>query len=63
MSRVNMDPVKHWIDGRQVDSVERCVTTNPATGEAIAEVAAGGEAEINAALEGGASLAMGEVPG
>lgn len=23
MSRVNMDPVKHWINGRQVDSVER----------------------------------------
>ena len=50
MSRVNMEPVKHWIDGRQVDSVERFVTTNPATGEAIAEVASGGEAEINAAV-------------
>ncbi|WP_343547533.1 5-carboxymethyl-2-hydroxymuconate semialdehyde dehydrogenase [Ralstonia sp.] len=50
MSRVNMDPVKHWIDGRQVDSVERFVTTNPATGEAITEVASGGEAEINAAV-------------
>ncbi|CAJ0891538.1 5-carboxymethyl-2-hydroxymuconate semialdehyde dehydrogenase [Ralstonia flatus] len=50
MSRVNMDPVKHWIDGRQIDSVERFVTTNPATGEAITEVASGGEAEINAAV-------------
>ncbi|CAJ0702460.1 5-carboxymethyl-2-hydroxymuconate semialdehyde dehydrogenase [Ralstonia holmesii] len=50
MSLVNMDPVKHWIDGRQVDSVERFITTNPATGEAIAEVASGGEAEINAAV-------------
>ncbi|KJK02349.1 betaine-aldehyde dehydrogenase [Burkholderiaceae bacterium 26] len=50
MSPVNMDPVKHWIDGRQVDSVERFITTNPATGEAIAEVASGGEAEINAAV-------------
>jgi len=50
MSRVNMDPVKHWIDGRQVDSAERFVTTNPATGEAITEVASGGEAEINAAV-------------
>ncbi|MGS0622453.1 5-carboxymethyl-2-hydroxymuconate semialdehyde dehydrogenase [Ralstonia sp. VS2407] len=50
MSRVNMEPVKHWIDGRHVDSVERFVTTNPATGEAIAEVASGGEAEINAAV-------------
>lgn len=50
MSRVNMDPVKHWIDGRQVDSAERFVTTNPATGEAITEVASGGEPEINAAV-------------
>lgn len=50
MSRVKMDPVKHWIDGRQVDSIERFVTTNPATGESIAEVASGGEAEINAAV-------------
>ena len=50
MSRVNMDPVKHWIDGRQVDSAERFVTTNPATGEAITEVASGGEAEINEAV-------------
>lgn len=50
MSPVNMDPVKHWIDGRQVDSVERFITTNPATGEAIVEVASGGEAEINAAV-------------
>ena len=50
MSAVNMDPVKHWIDGRQVDSVERFITTNPATGEAIVEVASGGEAEINAAV-------------
>ena len=50
MNAVGMDPVKHWIDGRQVDSAERFITTNPATGEAIAEVALGGEAEINAAV-------------
>ncbi len=50
MHAVSMDPVKHWIDGRQVDSAERFITTNPATGEAIAEVASGGEAEINAAV-------------
>ncbi|CAJ0785699.1 MULTISPECIES: 5-carboxymethyl-2-hydroxymuconate semialdehyde dehydrogenase [Ralstonia] len=50
MSLVNLDSLKHWIDGRQVDSVERFITTNPATGEAIAEVASGGEAEINAAV-------------
>ncbi|MBE3035221.1 MAG: 5-carboxymethyl-2-hydroxymuconate semialdehyde dehydrogenase [Actinobacteria bacterium] len=45
-----MDPVKHWISGRQVDSVERFITTNPATSEAIVEVASGGDAEINAAV-------------
>ncbi|WP_316681549.1 5-carboxymethyl-2-hydroxymuconate semialdehyde dehydrogenase [Ralstonia flaminis] len=50
MHAVSMDPVKHWIDGRQIDSAERFITTNPATGEAIAEVASGGEAEINAAV-------------
>ncbi|CAJ0788251.1 NAD/NADP-dependent betaine aldehyde dehydrogenase [Ralstonia mannitolilytica] len=50
MTAISMDPVKHWIDGRQVDSAERFVTTNPATGEAIAEVACGGEAEIHAAV-------------
>ncbi|MBY4703976.1 MULTISPECIES: 5-carboxymethyl-2-hydroxymuconate semialdehyde dehydrogenase [Ralstonia] len=50
MHPVSMDPVKHLIDGRQVDSAERFITTNPATGEAIAEVASGGEAEINAAV-------------
>ena len=33
--------IKHWINGRQVDSKDRFVTYNPATGEAIAEVAAG----------------------
>ena len=37
--------IKHWINGRQVDSRDRFVTYNPATGEAIAEVAAGGQAE------------------
>ena len=31
--------IKHWINGRQVDSKDRFVTYNPATGEAIAEVA------------------------
>ncbi|GEM_PF-7061362 len=50
MPAVSMDPVKHWIDGRQVDSAERFITTNPATGKPIAEVALGGEAEINAAV-------------
>ena len=42
--------IKHWINGRQVDSKDRFVTYNPATGEAIAEVAAGGQVEIDAAV-------------
>lgn len=50
MNAASMEAIKHWIDGRQIDSAERFITTNPATGEAIAEVASGGEAEINAAV-------------
>lgn len=42
--------IGHWIDGRQVESKDTFVTWNPATGEAIADVAAGGEAEVNAAV-------------
>lgn len=42
--------IKHWINGRQVDSADRFTTFNPATGEAIDEVAAGGLAEIDAAV-------------
>ncbi|MDF3835409.1 5-carboxymethyl-2-hydroxymuconate semialdehyde dehydrogenase [Cupriavidus basilensis] len=42
--------IKHWIDGKQVDSKDTFVTWNPATGEEIATVAAGGEAEVNAAV-------------
>jgi len=42
--------IKHWIDGREVDSPDRFETFNPATGEVLAEVAAGGEAEIAAAV-------------
>ena len=42
--------IKHWINGKQVDSKDTFVTWNPATGEEVATVAAGGEAEINAAV-------------
>lgn len=42
--------IKHWINGKQVDSAERFTTWNPATGEALAEVAAGGAQEIDAAV-------------
>jgi len=42
--------IKHWIDGKQVDSDDRFTTFNPATGQAIDEVAAGGAREIDAAV-------------
>ncbi len=43
--------IKHWINGKQVDSAERFITYNPATGEPLAEVASGGAAEIEAAVQ------------
>ncbi|NQE60763.1 5-carboxymethyl-2-hydroxymuconate semialdehyde dehydrogenase [Caulobacter sp. RHG1] len=46
-----MSTIKHLIDGKAVESAERFVTYNPATQEAIAEVAAGDAAEIAAAVE------------
>lgn len=42
--------IKHWINGQQVASKEVFQTTNPATGDVLAEVASGGEEEINAAV-------------
>ncbi|MBU9541441.1 5-carboxymethyl-2-hydroxymuconate semialdehyde dehydrogenase [Burkholderia multivorans] len=42
--------IKHWIDGREVDSRDRFATLNPATGDVIDEVASGGEAEVDAAV-------------
>ncbi len=42
--------IKHWINGKQVDSAEHFTTWNPATGEALAEVAAAGEKEVAAAV-------------
>ncbi|WP_137009402.1 5-carboxymethyl-2-hydroxymuconate semialdehyde dehydrogenase [Aquitalea aquatilis] len=42
--------IKHWINGREVDSKETFETINPATGEVITEVASGGAEEINAAV-------------
>ena len=42
--------IKHIINGQQVESSKTFQTINPATGEVIAEVASGGEAEINAAV-------------
>ncbi|KWE86973.1 2-hydroxymuconic semialdehyde dehydrogenase [Burkholderia ubonensis] len=42
--------IKHWIDGREVESRDTFATLNPATGEVITDVASGGEAEVDAAV-------------
>lgn len=42
--------IQHLIDGRPVESSDYFETLNPATQEVLAEVARGGEAEVNAAV-------------
>ena len=42
--------IKHWINGREVESREVFETFNPATGDVIEEVASGAAAEIDAAV-------------
>ena len=42
--------IKHLINGRKVESAETFQTLNPSNNEPIAEVASGGEAEIDAAV-------------
>lgn len=42
--------IKHWIDGREVESAESFTNYNPATGEALGEVASGGPREIDQAV-------------
>jgi 5-carboxymethyl-2-hydroxymuconic-semialdehyde dehydrogenase len=42
--------ITHLINGKAVDSAATLETVNPATQEVLAEVAAGGEAEVNAAV-------------
>ncbi|MGA0572876.1 5-carboxymethyl-2-hydroxymuconate semialdehyde dehydrogenase [Variovorax sp. VNK109] len=42
--------IKHLIDGHAVGSAAAFENSNPATGEVLAEVAAGGDAEIHAAV-------------
>ncbi len=42
--------IKHWIDGREVESRETFTTLNPATGDVITDVASAGEAEVDAAV-------------
>lgn len=46
-----MKRINHWIDGRQVAGQDCFMTHNPATGEALAEVAAGGAEEVAQAVE------------
>ncbi|OTA20331.1 aldehyde dehydrogenase [Xenorhabdus beddingii] len=45
-----MTTVNHWINGKNVGSKTYFETTNPATGEVLAEVASGGQAEIDQAV-------------
>jgi 5-carboxymethyl-2-hydroxymuconic-semialdehyde dehydrogenase len=42
--------IQHLIGGRAVESAQYFETVNPATQEVLAEVASGGEAEVNAAV-------------
>ncbi len=42
--------IQHLINGKAVDSAERFETVNPATQDLLATVAAGGQAEVNAAV-------------
>jgi len=42
--------IKHWINGQQVESKDVFTTFNPATAQAITEVASGGIDEINQAV-------------
>ena len=45
-----MKKVNHWINGKNVESKEYFEDLNPATGEVIAEVASGGQKEIDEAV-------------
>ena len=51
-SGVTVGPVRHFIDGELVDSVEGHTfsTLNPATNEPLAEVAEGGQADVDRAV-------------
>lgn len=45
-----MKTINHWINGKNVTSKEYFTTTNPANGEVLAEVASGGQLEIDQAV-------------
>ena len=46
-----MNKIDHWIDGKRVASADYFTTSNPATGEVLAEVASGGEKEVHQAVD------------
>jgi 5-carboxymethyl-2-hydroxymuconic-semialdehyde dehydrogenase len=54
--------IKHWINGREVESKQVFETVNPATGEVITEVASGGADEINAAVAAAEAFPSGRAP-
>lgn len=45
-----MNKINHWINGKNVASSDYFTTSNPATGDVLAEVASGGEQEIAEAV-------------
>jgi 5-carboxymethyl-2-hydroxymuconic-semialdehyde dehydrogenase len=45
-----MKTINHWINGKNVASKEYFTTVNPANGEVLAEVASGGQLEIDQAV-------------
>ncbi|MGO2569516.1 MAG: aldehyde dehydrogenase family protein, partial [Serratia proteamaculans] len=45
-----MKTINHWINGKNVASKEYFTTSNPANGEVLAEVASGGQLEIDQAV-------------
>lgn len=45
-----MNTIKHWINGKEVDSAEHFDNLNPATGEVICQVANAGKEEVDQAV-------------
>ena len=45
MRKQRNEKVNHWINGKKLAGNDYFQTTNPATGEVLADVASGGEAE------------------
>jgi 5-carboxymethyl-2-hydroxymuconic-semialdehyde dehydrogenase len=49
--RTQLQQIEHLIDGKHTPSAQRFESVNPATQEVLAEVAAGGAAEVRAAVQ------------